>query len=178
MAPRALSDADLEALRGWPPGVAPSDLVEYFPLDVGDLRWVRSHRGAATRLGLGVQLCALRFLGFVPTDLACCPRQYAAIADPLSFSSELGERMRTQVSEAADALAQAPAPPDATTPEGWVQRLGEANMAGLMTEERVFSEMVWTVFPSETAEEDEGHWTPLLPDSSALARAEAEDRHL
>lgn len=65
MAPRALSNSDLEALRGWPPEVAPSDLVEYFALDVGDLRWVRSHRGAATRLGLGVQLCALRFLGFV-----------------------------------------------------------------------------------------------------------------
>lgn len=77
MAPRAFSDADLEALRGWPPEVAPSDLVEYFVLDVGDLRWVRSHRGVATRLGLGVQLCALRFLGFVPADLASTPFEVA-----------------------------------------------------------------------------------------------------
>ena len=73
MAPRALSDADLEALRSWPPEVAHSDLVEYFTLDVDDLRWVRSHRGAATRLGLAVQLCGLRFLGFVPADLASTP---------------------------------------------------------------------------------------------------------
>ena len=73
MAPRALSDADLETLRSWPPEVAHSDLVEYFTLDVDDLRWVRSHRGAATRLGLAVQLCGLRFLGFVPADLASTP---------------------------------------------------------------------------------------------------------
>lgn len=107
-----------------------------------------------------------------------CPRQYAAIGDPVSFFSDLGERMRAQVSEAADALAQAPAPPEATTPEGWAQRVGEANVAGLMTEERVFSEMVWTAFPSEVGDEDEEDWMPLLPDTSDLARAEAEDRHL
>lgn len=75
MSPRVLSDAELEALSGWPTEVARSDLVEHFTLDVGDLRWVRSHRGAATRLGLGVQLCALRFLGFVPSALASAPAE-------------------------------------------------------------------------------------------------------
>jgi hypothetical protein len=75
VAPRVLSNAELEALQGWPPEVARSDLVEHFSLDVGDLRWVRSHRGAATRLGLGIQLCALRFLGFVPAELASTPAE-------------------------------------------------------------------------------------------------------
>jgi len=75
VAPRVLSDAELEALAGWPPEVARSDLVEHFSLDVGDLRWVRSHRGAATRIGLGLQLCALRFLGFVPSGLAAAPAE-------------------------------------------------------------------------------------------------------
>ncbi len=32
-----------------------------------------AQRGAASRLGLAVQLCALRFLGFVPEDLASLP---------------------------------------------------------------------------------------------------------
>ncbi|MDQ6784547.1 MAG: Tn3 family transposase [Actinomycetota bacterium] len=73
MASGVLSQSDLDRLRGWPSEVGRSDLVEYFALDVGDLRWVRSHRGSATRLGLGVQLCALRFLGFVPADLASTP---------------------------------------------------------------------------------------------------------
>jgi TnpA family transposase len=70
-----LSDAEHEALTSWPVEVAHSDLVEYFTLDVDDLRWVRSHRGSATRLGLAVQLCGLRFLGFVPSDLATTPAE-------------------------------------------------------------------------------------------------------
>jgi len=78
-----------------------------------------------------------------------CPRQYAAIPDPASFFSRLGDEMRTQVAQAGEALVQAPAPPVATSPEGWVRRLGEANMAEMMAEERVFSEMVWTALPPE-----------------------------
>lgn len=93
MAPRVLSDAELEALRGWPHEVARSDLVEYFTLDVDDLRWVRSHRGAAARLGLGVQLCALRFLGFVPTELASTP-------------ADVTQRLAERVGVAPSALAR------------------------------------------------------------------------
>ena len=109
-----------------------------------------------------------------------CPSRYATIPDPVSFFAQLGEEMRDQVSAASEALAQAPGPPDATTPEGWVQRLGQANMAGLMAEERVFSEMVLSAFPSEIdPDEDlEQSWTPLLPDVSDLNQADAEDKHL
>lgn len=109
-----------------------------------------------------------------------CPRQYAALPDPVSFFAQLGEEMRDQVSAASETLAQAPGPPDATTPEGWLKRLGEANMAGLMAEDRVFSEMVLRAFPSEIdPDEDlERSWTPLLPDVSDLNQADAEDRHL
>ncbi len=93
MAPRVLSDAEVEALQGWPPEVARSDLVEHFSLDVGDLRWVRSHRGAATRLGLGLQLCALRFLGFVPAELASTP-------------AEVTQRVAERIGVAPGALAR------------------------------------------------------------------------
>jgi TnpA family transposase len=93
VAPRVLSDAELEALQGWPPEVARSDLVEHFSLDVGDLRWVRSRRGAPTRLGLGLQLCALRFLGFVPAELASTP-------------AEVTERVAERIGVAPAALAR------------------------------------------------------------------------
>jgi TnpA family transposase len=97
VAPRVLSDADLEALTSWPPEVAHSDLVAYFTLDVGDLRWVRSHRGAAARLGLSVQLCGLRFLGFVPCDLTTTPAEVTRrLAErvgvaPLALARYVGE---------------------------------------------------------------------------------------
>ena len=104
-----------------------------------------------------------------------CPSAYATIPDPASYFAQLGEAMRDQVAAADEALATAPAPPDATTPEGWAERVGQANMAGLMTEERVFSEMVLEMFPAEETEDDEAGWTPLIPDSSALAQAESEE---
>lgn len=88
-----LSDAELEALTSWPPEVAHSELVEYFTLDVDDLRWARSHRGAATRLGLAVQLCGLRFLGFVPGDLGATP-------------AEVTERLAERVGVSPSALAR------------------------------------------------------------------------
>jgi hypothetical protein len=44
-------------------------------LTLEDRRWVRSHRGAVVRIGLAVQMSGLRFLGFVPADLAGAPRE-------------------------------------------------------------------------------------------------------
>lgn len=93
MAPRVLSDAELEALTSWPSAVAHSDLVEYFTLDVDDPRWARSHRGSPTRIGLAVQLCGLRFLGFVPGELATTP-------------AEVTDRLAARIGVAASALAR------------------------------------------------------------------------
>ncbi|MGH3684366.1 MAG: DUF4158 domain-containing protein [Pseudonocardiaceae bacterium] len=84
MPTRVLSEAELDQLTNWPAEVAHSDLVEYVTLNVEDLRWVRSYRGAATQLGLSVQLCGLRFLGFVPADLA---------ATPVEVTERLAERV-------------------------------------------------------------------------------------
>ncbi|MGH9224618.1 MAG: hypothetical protein ACRD2W_12765 [Acidimicrobiales bacterium] len=106
-----------------------------------------------------------------------CPSRYRQIPDPIGFFTDLGEQMRDQVTGAAESLATAPPPPDPTTPEGWVERLGKANMAALMAEERVFSEMVTTVLepflPEEDPEEEAG-WTPLMPDFPDLDQAEEE----
>jgi TnpA family transposase len=72
---RVVSDDDLEQLSTWPPEVARSDLVAFFTLSIEERRWIRSHRGAAERIGLAVQLCGLGYLGFVPADLAGTPRE-------------------------------------------------------------------------------------------------------
>ncbi len=109
-----------------------------------------------------------------------CPGRYATIADPASYFQELGEQIRTQVSAAQQSLAQASGGPDATTPDGWISRLGQENMATLMIEERVFSTMVYEAMAPEEDPEDlaaEAAWEPLIPDMSDLLRADAEEMH-
>jgi TnpA family transposase len=68
---------ELERLSSWPVEVARSDLAAYFSFSLADLRWLRSHRGAGERIGLAVQLGAVRFLGFVPVALADTPPEVA-----------------------------------------------------------------------------------------------------
>ncbi len=75
MAGKVLSDEEVEQLSTWPPDVARSDLVAHFTLSVEDRRWVRSHRGAAERIGMAVQLGGLGYLGFVPAELVATPRE-------------------------------------------------------------------------------------------------------
>ncbi len=76
MPSRILSDREVEQLASWPEEVARSDLAAFFTLSLEDLRWVRSFRSPHAkpdRLGLAVQLCALPFLGFIPTELRATP---------------------------------------------------------------------------------------------------------
>ncbi|MEA2232866.1 MAG: hypothetical protein QOD83_2682 [Solirubrobacteraceae bacterium] len=68
---------ELKRLSNWPGEVARSDLAAHFTLSLEDLRWLRSHRGAGERIGLAVQLAALRFLGFIPDELAETPGEVA-----------------------------------------------------------------------------------------------------
>src|SRR5664279_4137893 len=77
-APSGLVPAqELERLAGWPVEIARSDLAAYFSFSLEDLRWLRSHRGAGERIGLAVQLAAVRFLGFVPVTLGDTPPEVA-----------------------------------------------------------------------------------------------------
>jgi hypothetical protein len=59
-------------LERFPVDVALEDLRASFTLQAGDRDLVFSQHGPA-RLGVAVQLCALRFMGFVPEDLASIP---------------------------------------------------------------------------------------------------------
>ena len=68
---------ELKRGSSWPGEVARSDLAAHFTLSLEDLRCLRAHRGAGERIGLAVQLAALRFLGFVPDELAETPGEVA-----------------------------------------------------------------------------------------------------
>jgi hypothetical protein len=67
------SAAQRRELGSFPGHAGPEDVARFFELSPEDLRWVLSHRGDA-RLGVAVQLCSLRWLGFVPDLLAELPR--------------------------------------------------------------------------------------------------------
>ncbi len=71
---RWLSEAEREQLTSWPAEIPHSDLAAYFTLVVDDVRWLRGLRVSdAVRLALAVQLGALGYLGYLPTDPATAP---------------------------------------------------------------------------------------------------------
>lgn len=68
-----LSDAEIERLNGFPDAIDAADLARHFQLDGDDLSFVRRQHGAAGQLGIALQLCTLRWLGFIPEDLPGAP---------------------------------------------------------------------------------------------------------
>jgi hypothetical protein len=68
-----LTDVERERFRRFPPEVPPEDLGAYFTLSDRDLTKVRRQRGVSNRLGFALQLCTLRYLGFVPDPLRSAP---------------------------------------------------------------------------------------------------------
>lgn len=76
------STAQRARLEGFPDRISVEDVRACFALSEADRVLVFAQRGAANRLGLGVSLCAVRFLGFVPQDIASIPE------DALRFLAE------------------------------------------------------------------------------------------
>ena len=104
MATRFLSDAERASLETWPAEISHTDLVAHFTLDVADVRWLARQRSPANRLGLSVQLTGLRYLGFLPGELAALPplvldRLAAELGVPPQVFADyldLGERARRE----------------------------------------------------------------------------------
>jgi hypothetical protein len=99
------SDAERRRLERFPEQIAVEDLRACFALSDADRALVFAQRGAANRLGLAVQLCALRFLGFVP-HLAGLPSAalefLAGQVDAAAYELlEYGGRPRTRVDHLA-----------------------------------------------------------------------------
>ena len=68
-----LSDGDRELLDGFPAEVGGDDLVRCFSLGGGDLDLVWARLSVGARLAGGLQIGALRLVGFVPDDLTAAP---------------------------------------------------------------------------------------------------------
>jgi Domain of unknown function (DUF4158) len=84
MATRFLSDAELERLECFPAETEAPDLARYFRLDGDDLDFVCRQHSPAGQLGIALQLCALRWLGFIPDDLPSAAEDaIAALAEIL-----------------------------------------------------------------------------------------------
>ena len=89
MPTRFLSHSEIERLESFPEEIDRDDLAEHFRLAGKDLEFVRSQYGSEGQLGIAVQLCALRWLGFVPEDLSAPPA--AAVQ---SLAATLDDRRR------------------------------------------------------------------------------------
>ena len=82
------SETELTRLASFPEEIPGDDLIRAFTLTGADRDLVAIRRGAANRLGLALQLCALRYLGFVPRNLSAAPRSAACfVADQLSLQT-------------------------------------------------------------------------------------------
>ena len=64
-----LSAGERERLNTYPTDISDWDLGRFFTLSSRDLETVEQQRGDDNRLGFALQLCTLRYLGFVPQDL-------------------------------------------------------------------------------------------------------------
>ena len=97
------SETELARWASFPEEIPGDDLIRAFTLTGADRDLVAIRRGAANRLGLALQLCALRYLGFVPRNLSAAPRSAACfVADQLVEVSP--DEIQSYASTRADAL--------------------------------------------------------------------------
>lgn len=107
---RLLTTAERDRLSQFPTEVSRENLAAHFALSDADLGAVRQQRGDGNRLGFTIQLVALRFLGFVPTDLGAAPGPAVAyLADQIGVppSSLSGYAARAETARDHQALAAA-----------------------------------------------------------------------
>jgi TnpA family transposase len=96
-----LTEAERERLNRFPETIAPGDVNAYFLLTPADLKLIRKRSGAHNRLGCALQLCSLRFLGFILLDLSSIPAEVISyVARQLKVSArslaDYGSRERTR----------------------------------------------------------------------------------
>lgn len=68
-----INDSQKKHLSSFPPEIQYKDLVTFFTLSETDLAQIPVYSAAANRLGFALQLCTVRFMGFVPDDLTSTP---------------------------------------------------------------------------------------------------------
>lgn len=82
-----LSEADHERLNRFPDEISKEDHATYFLLSEADLVEIAKQRSDSNCLGFAIQICALRYMGFVPNDLLSIPLETLKyIAEQLQVS--------------------------------------------------------------------------------------------
>ena len=82
-----LTVAERERWQRFPAAIPQDDLAVYFWLSEDDHREVNRQREPFNRLGYALQLCTLRYLGFVPTDFTATPEVAVTfVADQLGIA--------------------------------------------------------------------------------------------
>ena len=100
------SETELARLASFPEEIPGDDLIRAFTLTGADRDLVAIRRGAANRLGLALQLCALPYLGFVPRNLSAAPRSAACfVADQLEVSPDEIQSYARRGSRRADSTS-------------------------------------------------------------------------
>ncbi len=99
-----LTEAERARLNRFPDEIAPDDLNTYFTLSPSDRQYIQLHHRPATQLGVALQLCALRYLGFSPANLKAAPKdvvhflsQQLAVSDDTLTS--YGQRAQTRTEQ-------------------------------------------------------------------------------
>jgi hypothetical protein len=69
MARGFLTDEERERLSVYPKEISGEEVSRFFTLTTADLEIVRQQRSPHNQLGFALQLCTLRYLGFMPNDL-------------------------------------------------------------------------------------------------------------
>jgi TnpA family transposase len=110
MARGFLSVAERDRLSNYPTDVSDWDLGRFFTLTANDLAVVEQQRGSGNRLGFALQLCTLRYLGFIPDDLMTPPTLIVRLlAHQLGLSAEAindyGQREQTRTDHLAQIIA-------------------------------------------------------------------------
>jgi len=72
------NEAERDQRDRFPQGIAYEDLIIFFTLSESDRHSIPRYSAAHNRLGYALQLCALRFMGFVPDDLSSAPPEAVA----------------------------------------------------------------------------------------------------
>ncbi|HLB87879.1 MAG TPA: Tn3 family transposase [Terriglobales bacterium] len=85
-----LSTTERDRANRFPPALTAEDLVTFFTLSEADQEQMPVHAGPHIRLGFALELCALRFMGFVPDDLTSAPPEAVTfIAQQLALAPEV-----------------------------------------------------------------------------------------
>ena len=105
-----LTVAERERLACFPDAVSHPDLMTYFALSENDHTFIDPYRTDSTRLGVALQLCSMRYLGFCPVQMSAAPHEVITyLAAQLHVPSEsigtYGSRVKTRQGHMQDVLS-------------------------------------------------------------------------